>query len=354
MKLTGKNFEKTQEISTSLVAVPSSTIIPEEYLIKFAMVNPVFVNDIWQNLGEKLSLTDENNNPVKRPPLDLCVILDRRPEFRYEFFCKEALSANDLWVFQTIVGMAPISNCLHSGPIYIEKNPCTEVGKSHRETIKLRDEYADKDLWSICSTFPEFAREMGYAKASCRNPQIHALIKESLQRIYLVDIIVKTNEKDPKNVAGTKMLSLFQLHNDKTFTVSVNPLIVETLQGKHFWNKHNFEVIRQIKNPTTRLLHAHLMTRHREGEILPYSWDTLLRYGWPPFPGRPILSPILISDPIEKKAFLERLKRRKNILKTKCFPELERTGYWEFRTQSRRPVLIGLKNSPDAKSFFGK
>jgi hypothetical protein len=265
------------------------------------------------------------------------------------------LSPYDLKVFQTLVGIAPVSDSTHTGHITVGPTPTTIPGEKHRESIELRLESAQKEIWVVHTTFPEFAKEMGYAPNSWRTKKIHKLIEESIEKLWGVGVLIKNNTDEPTCIASFRLASQVQIH-EQNFSVCINPLAVDAILGNSSWRRHDFDVVRKIKNPTTILIHARLCQRNSPGEIHAYKMDTLVRYGYPPFPNgtEPMtleLSP-LKEDPKEKKARQNLNYARRRIIRTICLPELESTGYWEFRPEKGGIYLIGRKNCPEAPSLF--
>ncbi len=184
-----------------------------------------------------------------------------------EFSGPEPLGADDLRILQGLVAMAGLDGCL------LPPEPKTEVAQQLRQSLEPKWDAIHENALLVRVSYRALAREIGYA-----NPDDTQAIKECIERLWKVSIILKNGEIRQ----GFRLLSEYASdeQNGKLY-VALNPLIASAVfnGGQHI--RIDMGEVRLLQTDPARLMHQRLCGWINPGKSGRVKLDTLCGYAWP-------------------------------------------------------------------------
>ena len=293
----------------------------EKYQTTHAKVEPGFVSGIWRSYPKG-----------KEPPS--FEIIHETPKANFHFFGKP-LGDQELKLFQALTALAAVGGRKDSkpGPIYLKPTTNSDLGNKHRERIELKYDAIDMNMLVVKTTFYELAKEAGYSQNFCGSSNSIKQIKESLERLWRMSVIVKSNDKEEKNIAGFHLISMYEVDDNKNLTVAINPYLAAAILGERTWVRYEMDEVRELKSAPARLIHAHLCQWvDPGGNPQVVTWERLINYAWP----------------YQKTDNPATLRRRKYLVK-KAIEEignLKDKSRWTFLKDTKGRFVIVRKKIP--------
>ena len=328
-ELTELSTHTTTTVNPKTGSVTTITVNPDgsttKYFTSYAKIESNFINDMWRTI----KAGDE------RPKFQITHVNDSGETWLFKGL--NILSDQDLASYITLGALASVSDEYRSGTILLRPIPKTESAKEHRETIKLKYNAVDAPMLKVKCSFYEFAKEMGYAPSSCGSGKTTKLIKESLDRLF--DVTVKITAPDGKDSASFHLISQMQIHEDKTFSVALNPYLASAIFGRRHdtpfpdrqWTPISMNELRKIKSGPTRLILVKLARWiDPGGNPQVVRWNTLINYAWPE---QPTTNPNTI-------------RTRKYVI-NKALEEINALGTWKIVKDTKSRFIISRLKMPE-------
>jgi hypothetical protein len=251
------------------------------------------------------------------------------PEATFQFLGYEALGVTELRTMQAIIAMAAVSGS-DNNTLKLTENTTSELGKTLRETLELKNIAVTQDALVAKGTFYELAKEIGYSLTSFDSGKQTKIIKNSLLRLWAISVYVKykTNGRENGREAGFRLLSKYENDKDGKFVIGINPRLAEGILGKRKYSRLEMAEIRALKTDPVRFIHQRLCGWIDPGKLGRVCFDTLCEYVW-----------------MEQALNIDTIRKRRQYVK-KALAELAALGWTvdEYATDKWAITRRGIPN----------